>query len=149
MIHRFCLSTLFVASILFAGAGRSVQAYEPGFSFAFGYSLGQANQFRNRLPAPPYFSVYPPVYYGERHERPYGESPYASWPLLQASSDYSARPKQAPIQFVNPHVPSATPCASCGQPVATLEPIEQGKMVTIENPYVMSASAVAANNEGK
>lgn len=148
MIRRLCLSTLF-ASILLAGAGQSVQAYEPGFSFAFGYSLGQANQFRNRLPAPPYFSVHPPVYYGERHERPYGESPYASWPLLQSSSDYSARPKRSPVQIVNPHAPSATPCASCGQPVAIGQSIEMGKMVTIENPYVISASSVAKNDDGE
>jgi len=148
MIRRLCLSALF-ASTLFAGAGRSVQAYEPGISFAFGYSLGQANQFRNRLPAPPYFSVYPPVYYGERHERPYGESPYASWPLLQSSSDYSARPKQSPVQFVNPHVNPATPCVSCGQPTANVEPVEQGKMVMIENPYVISVGSVASTHGGE
>ncbi len=132
-----------------AAAGRSAQASEPGFSFAFGYSLGQANQFRNRLPAPPYFSIYPPVYYGERHERPYGESPYASWPLLQASSDYQARPKQAPVQFVNPHVPAATPCASCGQGVVEASPAEMGKMVTIVNPFVVPNASVVANEASK
>ncbi len=148
MIRRLCLSAMF-ASILFAGSGQVVQAYEPGISFAFGYSLGQANQFRNRLPAPPYFSVYPPVYYGQRHERPYGESPYASWPLLQSSSDYSVQPKRSPVQFVNPHVSTPTPCASCQQPTAQMNSIEQGKMVTIENPYVISAGSVASNHDGE
>ena len=143
MIRRFCLSALF-ASIWFAGSGRPAQAFEPGFSFAFGYSLGQANQFRNRLPAPPYFAVYPPVYYGQRHERPYGESPYASWPMLQSNEDYTARPKQSPVQFVNPHVPSTTPCTSCGHPLTEAAPAVTGKMVTIDNPYVVSGTSVAA-----
>jgi hypothetical protein len=148
MIRRLCVSALFTG-ILFANTGRSVQAYEPGFSFAFGYSLGQANQFRNRLPAPPYFAVHPPVYYGERHERPYGESPYASWPMLQANSDYAVRPKQSPVQFVNPHVHSESPCGSCGQPAAGTEPIQQGKMVTIVNPFVVSSDSIASNHDGK
>jgi hypothetical protein len=148
MTRRLCLSALF-AGILFANSGRPVQAYEPGFSFAFGYSLGQANQFRNRLPAPPYFSIHPPVYYGQRHERPYGESPYASWPLLQANSDYSVQPKRSPVSFANPHVHTETPCGSCGQPKANMAPIQQGKMVTIENPYVISTGSIAINQEGE
>ncbi len=146
MIRRLCLYALF-AGILFASPGRPAQAYEPGFSFAFGYSLGQTNQYRNRLPAPPYFAIHPPVYYGQRHERPYGESPFASWPLLQSNSDYAVRPKQSPVQFVNPHVHTEAPCKSCGnQPTASSSPV-QGKMVTIVNPYVISATSVASSQD--
>jgi len=144
MIRRLCLSACF-ASLFFASAGRSAQAYDSNFGFAFGYSIGQANQFRNRLPAPPYFSIYPPVYYGKRYERPYGESPFASWPLLQASSDYQVQPKQAPVQFVNPYVSPETPCAGCSKPVADAAIAASGKMVTIINPFVVPAASVAAS----
>ncbi len=148
MIRRLCLSACF-ASLFLAGAGNSAQAYDSNFGFAFGYSIGQANQFRNRLPAPPYFSIYPPVYYGKRYERPYGESPFASWPLLQAGSDYHVQPKQAPLQFVNPYVSTETPCASCSQPVADAANPANGKMVTIVNPFVIPAASVATSDAAK
>ena len=146
MIRRFCLSACF-ASLIFASAGSSVQADDSNFGFAFGYSVGQANQFRNRLPAPPYFSVYPPVYYGKRYERPYGESPFASWPLLQSSPDYHAQLKQAPVQFVNPYVPQ-TPCATSSKPLAQATTAETGKMLTIVNPFVVSSASVVASEAG-
>ena len=78
----------------------SVQAQDP-FAFQFGYAIGQQNSFRNRLPAPPYFAVHPPVYYGQRYARPYGESPYASWPLLRSAPSYHAVPAEG--HFVRPH----------------------------------------------
>lgn len=148
MIRRICFSALF-ASLLVASVGRSVQAYEPGFQFAFGYAIGQANQFRNRLPAPPYFSVFPPVYYGQRYERPYGESPFASWPLLQANANYQPQPQSAPVHVYNPHLAPATPCDSCGSPVTQMESEAAGKMVTIENPFVRSNASLAAASQGK
>ncbi len=94
---------------MMAGIAAESRAQGP-FEFQFGYSLGFQNSFRNRLPAPPYFSVFPPVYYGQRYERPYGESPYASWPLLQPNEDY--RPTRAanrvppppPSVIENPYV---------------------------------------------
>ena len=147
MIRRLCLSACF-ASLILASAGGSVQAYDSNFGFAFGYAVGQANQFRNRLPAPPYFSVYPPVYYGKRYERPYGESPFASWPLLQSSADYHAELKQAPVQFVNPYVSPQTPCASCSKPTAQATAAETGKMLTIVNPFVVSSASVATKANG-
>lgn len=79
----------------------SVQAQDP-FAFQFGYAIGQQNSFRNRLPAPPYFAVHPPVYYGQRYARPYGESPYASWPLLRSAPSYHPVPAEG--HFVRPHV---------------------------------------------
>ena len=143
MIRRLFLSALF-ACVMTASSGHLVQAYDSNFGFAFGYATGQANQFRNRLPAPPYFSVYPPVYYGKRYARPYGESPFASWPLLQSSADYHAVPKQTPTQMGNPHVITPTPCASCGKPVVDGSPEVVGKMLTIINPFVPSNSTVVA-----
>lgn len=58
----------------------------------YGYSGGMAGRpmVVNNF-TPPYFSMHPPVYYGERYYRPYGDSPYASWPQLQANSNYMPR----------------------------------------------------------
>ncbi|HUP81800.1 MAG TPA: hypothetical protein VM260_24835 [Pirellula sp.] len=111
------------------------------FAFQFGYAQGYQNSFQNRLPTPPYFSVYPPVYYGRRFERPYGDSPYASFPQLRSSHDYHPVPKEAPVRtrtVMNPHVdhsPSVkVQAASNGEPVA-VSPPRMGRTVEIINPY--------------
>lgn len=97
MLKKFILGLLAVGFV--SGVSVESQAQSP-FEFSYGYSLGIQNSFRHRLPAPPYFAVFPPVYYGQRYERPYGESPFASWPLLQPNEDY--RPVRASQRFVPP-----------------------------------------------
>ncbi len=63
---------------------------------AFGYSgslygLGY-------VPVPPYFALHPPVYYGERVYRTYGESPFAR-------PARSSRPQRFAVQLItNPFV---------------------------------------------
>lgn len=102
----------FLALLSVLASGPFALAQDP-FAFQFGYSLAFQNSFRNRLPTPPYFSIYPPVYYGQRFARPYGESPYASWPLLQPAPGYHAVPMEGhfvrPSVLVNPHIPGVTP----------------------------------------
>ncbi len=139
IMRRFALSALVLCTLL-SGFTSQAQAFDPAFGYMFGYSLGQANQFRNRLPAPPYFAVYPPVYYGQRYARPYGESPYASWPLLTAGADYQPRPHQTPVTYSNPHASGAAPCADCTAPTETTH-LSNGGFVTIENPYASSKVA--------
>lgn len=66
-------------------------------------------QNRTSVATPPYFALHPPVYYGNRHTRPYGISPFASLPQVAAPSTYQGR--LAP-DFVNP--PQQNPyCNSC------------------------------------
>ncbi|MFO0923833.1 MAG: hypothetical protein U0905_15235 [Pirellulales bacterium] len=119
----------------------TVQAQDPAFGFLYGYSLGQARAIRTHLPAPPYFAVHPPVYYGERYARPYGDSPYASWPTLQANPNFRPEPIQDRTQTIlNPHAGQSGPA-----PTASFQPVAQGKKVVIINPYAMEAeSRVAA-----
>jgi hypothetical protein len=93
---------LVFVSLLSIGGSSSFCFGQGPFEFQFGYSLGIQNSFRNRLPAPPYFSVFPPVYYGQRYARPYGESPFASWPLLRSDPSYHAVPMEG--HLVNPRV---------------------------------------------
>ncbi len=119
----------------------SVQAQDP-YAFQFGYSLGYQNSFRNRLPAPPYFSVFPPVYYGKRFERPYGDSPYASFPQLRSAPDYHPVPRETPIRtrtVMNPHydpLPNVKVQGhpNDGEPVAVVPP-RIGRTVEIINPF--------------
>lgn len=136
------VAVLFVSS---AFAANMASAFDPAFGFMYGYSMGQINQFRNRLPAPPYFAVYPPVYYGERYARPYGESPFASWPLLSAGDDYRVRPHMAPVSYPNPHAAGNNECVESA-PLMTSDdsaPVE-GKFVTIDNPFATGNRSIAS-----
>ncbi|XZE33405.1 hypothetical protein SH501x_004188 [Pirellulaceae bacterium SH501] len=118
-----------LASLLAMGSGSNWCYGQGPFEFQFGYSLGIQNSFRNRLPAPPYFSVFPPVYYGQRYARPYGESPFASWPLLRSDPSYHAVPMEGhlmnPRVVWNHHVPHHP--APNHQPPKVEASAEQGK----------------------
>lgn len=140
MLSRFSLSL--IAAVALLTACPSVQAQDP-FGVQFGYVLGYQNSFRNRLPTPPYFSIYPPVYYGKRYERPYGESPFASPPLLGASNDYHAVPRGATYRsrsvIMNPYIDAGPHVQGIekfkiSEPVAVAVP-RVGKTVEILNPY--------------
>src|SRR5436190_24340846 len=113
MIRKLCLFSV-VALCLFAPS--SASAYWPylGYGGYGGYGNGWGlNQATNYVPAPPYYAIYPPVYYSQQiTARHYGASPFAWSPGMQ------------PITYV-------------GQPalVAATEP------EIIENPYVTTKSA--------
>ena len=95
----------------FAGQGNGGYPFVP-----FGFYQPYGAHYATSLPTPPYFALNPPVYYGSRYSRPYGLSPFAAPPMMDAPADY--RGKLAP-QFVRPPVnnpyivePCATGCAS-------------------------------------
>lgn len=129
-----------VAMVLAVGSLQSAKAQDPTMGFMMGYSLGQTQRFQTRLPTPPYFSIHPPVYYGKRYERPYGESPYAAWPMLQPSEEYRPQLKSSTgVSQVNPYCPPATESVHLPmeQPVAQAA-VAPGKKVVIDNPFVGS-----------
>lgn len=69
-------------------------------SLALATMFGYGGAWQNRPMVvnnftPPYFALHPPVYYGQRFYRPYGDSPYASWPQLQPNPAYTPRPQAA------------------------------------------------------
>ena len=67
-----------------------IPATEVSADYGFGYSgfpLSRTTSLQN----PPYFAMHPPVYYGARHTRPYGLSPFAAQSLLSAGADYHGR----------------------------------------------------------
>ncbi len=139
MFSKLILS--FTAVVALGFVCQSAHAQDP-YAFQFGYTLGNQNSFRNRLPTPPYFSVFPPVYYGKRFERPYGDSPYASFPQLRGSSDYHPVPKETPFRtrtVLNPHVDQLpglnVPGANAGGESVAILPARVGRTVEIINPY--------------
>ena len=142
------LSFALLAAFALVCAGPSAQAVDP-FGFQFGYTMGYQNSFRNRLPTPPYFSIYPPVYYGKRYERPYGDSPYASFPQLRSAPDYHPVPKEVPFRtrsIVNPHVEQNGVHGHHihSEPIAVAAP-RIGRTIEIVNPYAQDVMVTQSN----
>lgn len=106
---------------------------------AFGYSgslygLGY-------IPVPPYYALHPPVYYGERYYRSYGESPFAR-------TDHSSRPQRIHAQvIINPYVdqPAAAPATPEPKPVDGQPQTDQvtASPQMIVNPYYVAEPKVA------
>jgi hypothetical protein len=141
MVTKWILSV--AAVLVMGGFAASAQAQGP-WEYQFGYTQGYQNSFRNRLPAPPYFAIYPPVYYGQRYERPYGDSPYAAFPQLQSAPGYHPVPKETPLRtstVLNPHAQHAV--GSKSEPVAVVPP-RVGRTVEIINPYAMDQEQIAS-----
>jgi hypothetical protein len=90
---------------------------------------------------PPYYSLHPPVYYGERYYRSYGESPFAR-------ADYSSRPQRIQAQvIINPFMEQSAPAPPAASKAA--EPTAKSDQVTattpqlIVNPYYLPEAKVA------
>lgn len=118
-----CFLVLCSASISQADWGGYGSPYVYG-----GYRPGM----RSFVPAPPYFALHPPVYYGQRYTRPYGASPFAAGPQLQSNSSYAPQPHvDRSMMIENPYAPSG--CATCGAPgVVQVKPVEP---LVIDNPF--------------
>lgn len=92
------------------------------------------------IPAPPYFALHPPVYYGTRYTRPYGDSPFASPSQLQPSPGYvptrhveRALILNNPSCTVTPIVPSTAPMPTPANTVPASPVVV--KPLVIDNPY--------------
>ena len=101
-------------------------------AYLFGYGGMGATRMQAYTPAPPYFALHPPVYYGERFTRPYGASPFAAWPQLQANAAYAP---QAHVQrahvMANPYC-GAEVIGVTGQVITQAAPVQA---LEIDNPY--------------
>ena len=91
------------------GSVRGQDASGLGYGYLFGYGATNTPGIRSFVPAPPYFALHPPVYYGKRYTRPYGDSPFASWPQLRSAPGYQPRPAA-------PHAPMPYPLMPCSSP---------------------------------
>lgn len=94
------------------------------------------------VPAPPYFALHPPVYYGERYFRSYGESPFAR-------PDYSSRPRRIEAQvIINPFaIPAMMPSKAEPPKAPAVEPQSVEKVTSapqmIVNPFYQPEEKVA------
>jgi hypothetical protein len=123
-----------VAAALLVSVPASAQAYWPYYGYGgfgggpwgYGYNYGTGY-----VPAPPYFSVFPPVYYSHQiTARPYGASPYA-WPagfspIVYRDEYYEAAPPAEPLMIENPYVKGA----------AVPTAVDSLQVKAIANPYV-------------
>lgn len=107
-----------------------------GFYQPYGATYGTS------IRTPPYFATNPPVYYGARHSRPYGISPFASPPVVGAGAGYESRLR---TQFLQPQIPTPepqyNPCLShsCSLPTAPI----RGEVRL--NPFVETSTQLAQN----
>lgn len=112
----------------------------------FGFYQPYGAYYSNSIRTPPYFTTNPPVYYGARHARPYGLSPFASPPLVRAADDYESRLR---IQFQQPQIPTPGPytepmCNPCvSHSLSAVTPAKVGKVQS--NPFVEPSEMVAQN----
>ena len=118
-MKRFAFAVAAFVAALMGGAGEASATQPVGYPFVpFGFYQPYGASFGSSLPTPPYFSMNPPVYYGARHARPYGMSPFASPPMVSAGQGYRGRLRTdfflPPADDVEMPAPAAAvPCNPC------------------------------------
>lgn len=135
---------LFSIAALLGSWGAPAQAQDPyslGYAYLFGYGATNTPRITSFVPAPPYFALHPPVYYGQRYMRPYGDSPFASWPQLQPAAGYHPYPAAAHAQIlVNPYAPAICPGCPVDEPIGA--PADPSADTPVESPVVSQAAVV-------
>lgn len=81
----------------------------------FGYTTGD-------IPAPPYFSVFPPVYYSYPVARPYGVSPFAIGAYQPSQRFVYQSPTPEPQVVVNPYATTDAAVAEEAAEAGVVEP---------------------------
>ena len=107
---RFYKQALLCLVVTALGAGQASAQWGGGFGgFGYaGYGGYYGSYIQPFVAAPPYFALHPPVYYGKRYTRPYGESPFAAPPGLQVNPNFAPTPHvERSLAFSNPYMP---PC---------------------------------------
>lgn len=141
---RLLLSSLVVLSAmaLLPSESRAQWGGPEGIGNLCGFGVSGTLYGLGRVPVPPYFAIHPPVYYGHRYFRSYGESPYAR-------PARSSRPFIVSAQLItNPFVPQ--PAASgAAAPQAAEQPAEGAAVASqpqmIINPYYEPADDLVRN----
>ena len=148
-VRRALLCGIVALSAAWSTPARAQDPTGLGYGYLFGYGAMNTPGIRSFVPAPPYFALHPPVYYGKRYTRPYGDSPFASWPQLRSSDSYHVRPAAPHAQLLmNPHAPCCAPAA--GPAAEEVTPVVKASAtqtsvsmqpLVIDNPYFHAAEA--------
>ena len=113
LTHPSSLAAALALIVAAAFSASDASAHSPGYGNAgflpFGFYQPYGAQYSTSMRTPPYFATNPPVYYGARHARPYGLSPFASPPMVSAGPGYHSRLRSG---FQTPHTPTPTPVLS-------------------------------------
>jgi hypothetical protein len=133
---RFYKTAILSVIALAIGAGQA--SADNGWAVAARYGYGGFNNFAIRpyVPAPPYFALHPPVYYGARYARPYGDSPFAAFPQLQPGPGYHAKPYvDSWVTVNNPYCPAVVVPTPVASPVVQHAPVQP---LLVDNPHFKS-----------
>ncbi|WP_146454430.1 hypothetical protein [Rubripirellula tenax] len=153
-MNRYLIAacSLVVASVLgsndLSSNAASAQGFGAGVGFVpFGFYQPYGAQYSTSIRTPPYFATNPPVYYGARHARPYGLSPFAAPPQVQAGADYHSRLRS---DFLEPNVATPGPAstAPCCNPYIHGSNAKPGpaKIGAVQNnPFVEPSERLAKN----
>ena len=144
-MKKLLLAAAMLLAVALTSNTASAQVPGPYGFLPYGFYQPYGAQYGSSIRTPPYFATNPPVYYGARHARPYGVSPFASPPLVVARDDYRSRLRS---QFQQPRVP--TPAPLCNPYVTPMEkPAEeietpQPELGAVQfNPFVKQADRLA------
>lgn len=145
-MNRYVSIAALAAAALLALPEPATAGYPANLGFLpFGFYQPYGVRYRTSTPTPPYFALNPPVYYGARHARPYGLSPFASPPLVTPGAGYRSRLR---TEFMEPVVPTpapqCNPCVSHSQsvsnagpsPTVAQGPVRDNPFVTVETPQL-------------
>jgi hypothetical protein len=144
MKRLLVVAFLALAATVVTSSQASAQ-YPVNYGFApWGFYQPYGALYGTSIKTPPYFATNPPVYYGARHARPYGLSPFASPPLVAPTDSYRSRLRS---KFsVPPPRPSAPLCNPCVSHSKTIKPSTDGKIVkgpVLFNPFVEPTDQIA------
>ena len=140
--REFLVASIFtcVAAVLTSNTASAQGPGDYGF-LPFGFYQPYGARYGNSIRTPPYFTTNPPVYYGARHARPYGISPFASPPLVTAGQNYESRLRS---QFKQPQVPTPQPiCNPCVSHSASVKRVAPKLGIVRTNPFIESSELIA------
>jgi hypothetical protein len=138
MIRTVCLSLVAVALLSLPSSASAYWGCYGGYggcggawgnNYAYNYGVGY-------LPPPPYYAVFPPVYYSSHITmRHYGASPYA-WPAGFSPTSFATRGPE-PMLIINREMPPVEGAA----PLPAAQAKNDGPQpLKINNPYVSIAA---------
>ncbi len=131
-MNRTWLPGLLLVAFLAVPASMA-QAFDPWF---YGFNQRPFGlQSETMVPTPPYFSIHPPVYYGDRYARPYGISPFPAAPNVHIPESYKAVPMSAAIAPVvqNPYCEISPVQVPLPESVPAVHGLQAGKIQV--NPF--------------
>ena len=140
MKRSLVIAILAVAAIGLSNQQASAQ-FPANYGFQpWGFYMPYGSRFGTSIKTPPYFATNPPVYYGARHARPYGLSPFASPPLVTPGNDYRTRLRSDFLEPVRPTPqPTCNPCVSHSKTIKKAKSNQVVKKGSVQvNPFVVS-----------